>query len=47
MYQNGRGVPQNDTEAVAWYRKAAEKGKANAQSPSAGCTRTVGAWHRT
>lgn len=27
----GRGVQQNDTEAVAWYRKAAEQGDALAQ----------------
>jgi len=32
MYDNGRGVPQNDAEAVAWYRKAAEQGEAKAQS---------------
>ena len=32
MYQNGRGVPQDDTEAVAWYRKAANQGLALAQT---------------
>ena len=32
MYANGRGVPQNDQEAVTWYRKAAEQGDAQAQS---------------
>ena len=26
MYQHGRGVPQDDVEAVKWYRKAAEGG---------------------
>ena len=31
MYQLGRGVPQSDTEAVAWYRKAAEQGNAPGQ----------------
>ena len=31
MYAAGRGVPQDDVEAVAWYRKAAEQGLANAQ----------------
>ena len=31
MYDNGRGVAQDDTQAVAWYRKAAEQGDANAQ----------------
>ena len=32
MYENGRGVPQNDAEAVKWYRKAAEQGLASAQN---------------
>jgi TPR repeat protein len=31
MYAIGVGVPQSDTEAVAWYRKAAEQGNALAQ----------------
>ena len=31
MYVNGEGVPQNATEAVQWYRRAAEQGNANAQ----------------
>jgi hypothetical protein len=31
MYDQGRGVPQNDAEAVNWWRKAAEQGLANAQ----------------
>ena len=31
MYRNGMGVPQNDAEAVKWYRKAAEQGYADAQ----------------
>ena len=31
MYKNGRGVPQDDTEAVKWYRKAAQQGYALAQ----------------
>ena len=30
-YNNGAGVPQDDTEAVAWHRKAAEQGVADAQ----------------
>jgi TPR repeat protein len=25
-FENGQGVPKNVTEAVKWYRKAAEKG---------------------
>ena len=28
----GEGMPQNYEEAVAWFRKAAEQGNANAQS---------------
>ena len=28
MYDNGEGVPENDAEAVKWYRKAADQGLA-------------------
>jgi len=31
MYANGEGVPENDAEAVKWYRKAADQGDAGAQ----------------
>ena len=31
MYFDGRGVPQNDSEAAKWYRMAAEQGLAAAQ----------------
>ena len=31
-YYNGRGVPQDDVEAVSWFRQAAEQGDANAHS---------------
>jgi len=31
IYDKGQGVPQNDTKAVKWYRKAAEQGLAEAQ----------------
>ena len=31
MYDNGRGVPQDDAEAAKWYRLAADQGQANAQ----------------
>ncbi len=31
MYSTGRGVPQDDSEAVRWYRLAAEQGLAEAQ----------------
>jgi TPR repeat protein len=32
MYAKGRGVPQDDKEAIRWFRKAAEQGNANAQA---------------
>ena len=32
MYSNGEGVPENNAEAVRWYRLAAEQGDAYAQS---------------
>ena len=32
MYENGRGVPQDDAEAVRWYRLAAEQGNSLAQN---------------
>ena len=31
MYRDGRGVAQDDTEAVRWYILAAEQGNADAQ----------------
>ena len=31
MYDNGNGVPENDAEAVKWFRKAADQGYAKAQ----------------
>ena len=31
MYANGEGVPEDDAEAVRWYRLAAEQGNATAQ----------------
>jgi TPR repeat protein len=31
MYVNGRGVPEDDAEAVRWYRLAADQGVAEAQ----------------
>ena len=31
MYATGLGVPEDDVEAVRWYRLAAEQGYANAQ----------------
>ena len=31
MYATGEGVPQDDAEAVRWYRLAAEQGYASAQ----------------
>ena len=32
MYDNGDGVPEDNAEAVKWYRKAAEQGDAVAQT---------------
>ena len=32
LYDIGQGVPQDDVQAVAWYRKAAEQGQWQAQS---------------
>ncbi len=32
MYDNGEGIPEDDAEAVKWYRKAADQGLANAQT---------------
>ena len=32
MYEKGRGVEQNNTKAVRWYRKAAKQGDAKAQN---------------
>ena len=32
MYANGEGVPEDDAEAVRWFRMAAEQGHASAQS---------------
>lgn len=32
MYDVGKGVPQDHTEAVRWYRKAADQGDADAQA---------------
>ena len=31
MYETGRGVPQNYTDAAMWYRRAAEQGESLAQ----------------
>ena len=31
MYENGEGVPQDYQIAIAWFRKAADQGYANAQ----------------
>jgi TPR repeat protein len=31
MYDNGQGVPQDDKQAMHWYRKAADQGDAIAQ----------------
>ncbi len=36
MYANGEGVPKDDTQAVYWFRKAAEQGYARGQYNLAG-----------
>ena len=41
MFETGRGVPQNYTEAAMWYRRAAEQGDSLAQFRSA-CSMTKG-----
>ena len=32
IYYNGEGVPKDYTEAIKWYRKAAEQGYAKSQN---------------
>ncbi|HCN09501.1 MAG TPA: sel1 repeat family protein, partial [Lentisphaeria bacterium] len=32
MYANGLGVPEDDVEAVEWYRKASKQGHTEAQT---------------
>ena len=32
MYANGEGVPEDDTEAVRWFRLAAEQGLVDSQT---------------
>jgi TPR repeat protein len=32
MYETGRGVPQSDTDAATWYRRAADQGEPWAQT---------------
>jgi TPR repeat protein len=31
MYSTGKGVPKDDVESAAWYRKAAEQNEVNSQ----------------
>ena len=38
LYENGEGVPEDDTRAVHWFSKAALQGLAEAQSTSVICT---------
>ena len=33
IYESGRGVSQDYVEAATWYRRAAEQGNREAQSP--------------
>ena len=32
MYETGRAIPRDKAEAVAWYRKAAERGDKEAKA---------------
>ena len=43
MYDDGEGVPEDDAEAVRWYRMAARQGHTSAQSRLANI---VQIWHR-
>ena len=45
MYDKGRGVEQDDEQAVFWYRKAAEQGNARAQC-NLGCDVRKRTWRR-
>ena len=46
MYFTGDGVPEDDAEAVIWYRQAAEQGHADAQNLLESCAPSVKASHR-
>jgi TPR repeat protein len=39
MYEGGRGVSKDVTQAIAWYRKAAEQGDAEAKENLAKLTK--------
>ena len=41
MYDSGRGVPEDDAEAVKWFRMAAQQGYANGNTSWAACTPTA------
>ncbi len=47
MYANGDGVPENDAEAVKWYRKAADQGYAVAQYNLGLCMTMAKVFQRT
>ena len=47
MYENGRGVEQDDTEAAAWYYKAAQQGYDTAQCNLGFMFENGGVSHRT
>jgi TPR repeat protein len=47
MFAAGKGVPQDDKQAVKWYRLAAEQGHANAQYNLGLCTEMAQAYRRT
>ena len=47
LYGDGKGVPQDYTEAAKWYRLAAEQGLAEPRTISVTCTVTAKAYRRT
>ena len=47
LLATGEFTVKDDTEAVAWYRKAADQGLARRRTASAGCTVMAVVWPRT
>lgn len=47
LYQYGYGVPKDETQAIEWYRKAAEQGYGEAQRKLGGCMSMDKVWQGT
>jgi TPR repeat protein len=47
MYSNGTGVPEDDAEALKWFRKAAEQGHRNASVLLGGLYSIGGVYRKT